>query len=68
MKNNMSSIWSFLYDCESDNKCKDKVQAMIDNGADITAGNNHAVRHAAKYGHTEMVKFLIANGATLPTK
>ena len=65
MKNSMSSIWSCLHDCESDNECKEQVQAMIDSDADITADNNFAVRWAARNGHTEMVKFLLENGATL---
>ena len=65
MKNSMSGIWNFISYCESDNKCKERVQANIDNGADITADDNWAVQCAAENGKTEMVKFLLENGATL---
>ena len=62
----MHSIWNFLYDSESDNKCKERVQALIDNnGADITAGNNHAVRWAAQMGKIETVRLLLDYGADI---
>ena len=65
MKNSMYSIWHFLYECKSDNECKERVQAMIDNGTDITADDNYAVRLAARYGHTETVRLLIDYGADI---
>ena len=40
------------------------VLLLIEHGADITAKDNWAVQLAANNGHTEMVKFLIENGAT----
>ena len=65
-ENSMSSIWNFLYDLDrSNNECKDKVQVLIDNGADITADDNCAVRGAAGNGKIEMVRFLIEHGADI---
>ena len=65
MKNSMSSIWDIIYDYESDKECKEQVQAMIDEGADITAEDNESVQLAAEYGHMEMVRLLIEHGADI---
>ena len=65
MKNSMSSIWDFLYSCESDNECKEQVQVLIDNGADITAEDNYAVQRAAGNGYIETVRLLIEHGADI---
>ena len=36
---------------------------MIQNGVDITGGNDYAIRLASSNGHLELVDFLIKNGA-----
>lgn len=38
---------------------------LIDNGADIHAGNERALKWSAKEGHLEMVKLLVENGANI---
>ena len=39
------------------------VKLLIENGADITVGDNCAIRWASRNGHIEIVKLLIENGA-----
>ena len=46
----------------------DAVKKFHENGANITAVNNYAVRMAAEIGHLEMVKYLHANGANITAK
>ena len=41
------------------------VKLLIDNGADVTADDNEAIRYASRYGHIEVVKLLKKHGATL---
>ncbi|KAJ7291204.1 ankyrin repeat-containing domain protein [Mycena rebaudengoi] len=41
------------------------VRLLLDKGADIHAGNNGALREAAKAGHTEVVQLLLENGANI---
>lgn len=42
-----------------------KIKEYIDHGADVTEGDNFAIKRAAEYGHTETVKFLIDHGADI---
>jgi uncharacterized protein YnzC (UPF0291/DUF896 family) len=39
------------------------VKLLIENGADVTAEDNYAIRRASQNGHLEVVKYLIDNGA-----
>ena len=39
------------------------IQKLIDEGADVHAFNDYALRFAAYYGHLEIVKILLENGA-----
>lgn len=41
------------------------AKLLLDNGAKINAGNNHALIWANKCGNLEMVSFLLNNGAKL---
>ena len=43
---------------------KDVVELLINNGADVTANNNCAVKEAFKGGHKEVVELLIKSGAS----
>ena len=44
------------------------VKLLIDNGADVTADNNYAIRNASREGHTEIVKLLIDAGADVTAR
>ena len=39
------------------------VKCLVDNGVNIHAKGDDAIRVAAEYGHLEMVKFLVSQGA-----
>ncbi|KAJ7291257.1 ankyrin repeat-containing domain protein [Mycena rebaudengoi] len=41
------------------------VRFLLDNGADVHAGNNGALRAATKAGNTEVVQLLLKNGANI---
>ncbi|KAJ7291196.1 ankyrin repeat-containing domain protein [Mycena rebaudengoi] len=41
------------------------IRFLLDNGADVHARNNGALRAAAKAGHTEVVQLLLENGANV---
>jgi ankyrin repeat protein len=41
------------------------VRFLLNNGADIHAGNNSALRAAAKAGNTEVIQLLLENGANV---
>jgi hypothetical protein len=43
------------------------VRFLLDNGADVHARNNGALRAAAKAGNTEVVQLLLENGANINT-
>ena len=38
------------------------VKFLVENGADIHANDESALRHASKHGCLEVVKFLVENG------
>ena len=52
-----------IYDCNTDEECKQIVQDAIDNGFDVTDNGSIALIHANEYGFLETVKLLIDNGA-----
>ena len=41
------------------------MQYLIENGANIHANDDFALRYAAKNGHLEVVRYLIENGADI---
>jgi ankyrin repeat protein len=43
----------------------DVVQFLVENGADIHAGNDRALQLAAEYGHLDVIRYLIENGADI---
>ena len=42
-----------------------KVKELIENGADVYAQNDYALRCSAEMGHLEVVRFLLENGADI---
>jgi ankyrin repeat protein len=43
------------------------VKFLVENGANIHADDNLALRHAAMNGHLDVVRFLVENGADIHT-
>ena len=41
----------------------DVIRLLIENGADVSAEDDEALRMASEYGHLEVAKLLIENGA-----
>ena len=41
------------------------IKELLNEGADIHAGNDYALRHASRYGHLEIVKLLLDRGADI---
>ena len=41
------------------------IKMLVENGADIHANNDAALRHAAYRGHLEVVKYLVEKGADI---
>jgi ankyrin repeat protein len=39
------------------------VKRLVENGLDVNAGDNYAIRHSATNGHLDIVKYLVENGA-----
>jgi len=44
---------------------QEMVKYLIENGADVNAENDGALRAAANNGHLEIVKYLVGNGADI---
>jgi ankyrin repeat protein len=43
----------------------DVVRSLVENGADIHADNDFALRYTAVNGHIDIVRFLVENGADI---
>ena len=46
----------------------DVIKYLIENGADIHAGDDYILRYSAYIGHFEVVKFLVENGANISAR
>ena len=57
-----------IYNCNTDEECKQMVQDAIDNGVNISDHDNIALIRANEYGFLETVKLLIDNGAIVTTQ
>ncbi|KAJ7283608.1 hypothetical protein C8J57DRAFT_739671 [Mycena rebaudengoi] len=57
-------IWQQLPDHEHH---VNVVRLLLENGADVNAGNNGALRAASKAGYTDIIQLLLENGANINT-
>ncbi len=39
------------------------VRYLVENGADVRANDDYAIKQASKNGHLEVVRYLVENGA-----
>jgi hypothetical protein len=43
------------------------VKYLVSQGADISADDNYAAKFASRYGHLEVVEYLVSQGADNPS-
>lgn len=67
----MQTTWSITLQTAARNGFIDKIQELLDHGADINAKDDYgftALTKAAWHGYTEVVKLLLEKGADINAK